>query len=382
MTPGVLHKMIVDGELLNHPFEFEIKVLKMTTERRKVALISGITGQDGSYLTEFLLEKGYEVHGIIRRSSSFNTSRIEHLNFTGPTAKLHLHHGDLTDSTNLVSIIHRVKPTEIYNLGAQSHVKVSFEMSEYTADVDGVGCLRILDAIRSCGMENVIRFYQASTSELYGKVREIPQTELTPFYPRSPYAVAKQFAFWICVNYREAYNMYACNGILFNHESPRRGGTFVTRKITRFVARIAQGHKEVLTLGNINAKRDWGHARDYVEAMWLMLQQEKADDFVIATGETHSVREFVEKSFREINITIKWRGEGLDEEGYNEGTGDVLVKIDPRYFRPTEVDLLLGNPAKAKRELKWEIKTSFDDLVKEMVAKDVEYLSKGHDQFN
>ncbi|GAM23884.1 hypothetical protein SAMD00019534_070590 [Acytostelium subglobosum LB1] len=354
----------------------------MSTERKKVALISGITGQDGSYLTEFLIAKGYEVHGIIRRSSSFNTNRIDHIDFQSPNAKLHLHHGDLTDSTNLVGIIHRVRPSEIYNLGAQSHVKVSFEMSEYTADVDGVGCLRLLDAIRSCGLEKEIRLYQASTSELYGKVREIPQTELTPFYPRSPYAVAKQFAFWICVNYREAYGMYACNGILFNHESPRRGATFVTRKITKFVAKIKMGHSDTLYLGNLNAKRDWGHARDYVEAMWLMLQQEKPDDFVIATGETHSVREFTEKAFAEIGITIKWRGEELKEEGYDAATGTVYIRVDPRYFRPTEVDLLLGSPEKAKRELNWVIKTTFEDLVKEMVAQDIEYAQKGHEAFN
>ncbi|KAF2077028.1 hypothetical protein CYY_001660 [Polysphondylium violaceum] len=311
---------------------------------------------------QLLISKGYMVHGIIRRSSSFNTSRIEHLyqdQHTGK-GKMILHYGDLTDSTNLVSIISKVNPTEIYNLGAQSHVKVSFDMSEYTANV---------------------RFYQASTSELYGKVQEVPQSETTPFYPRSPYALAKQFAYWILVNYREAYNMYACNGILFNHESPRRGPTFVTRKITRFVARIALGHKEVLYLGNIYAQRDWGHAKDYVEGMWLMLQQDKPEDYVLATGETHPVREFVEKSFKEINIDIKWRGEGLDEEGYEEKTGIVYVKIDPKYFRPTEVDLLLGNPAKAKKELKWEIKISFNDLVKEMVAKDIEYL-KNNDQYN
>eukprot|EP01133_Synstelium_polycarpum_P012230 gene12230-14324_t len=351
------------------------------TETRKVALISGITGQDGSYLTELLLEKGYIVHGIIRRSSSFNTSRIEHLDFQSGNSKLHLHYGDLTDSTNLVGIISRVNPTEIYNLGAQSHVKVSFDMSEYTADVDGVGCLRLLDAIRSCGLEKQVKFYQASTSELYGMVRETPQSETTPFYPRSPYAVAKQFAFWMCVNYREAYDMFACNGILFNHESPRRGPTFVTRKITRFVARIACGYDEIMYLGNINAQRDWGHARDYVEAMWLMLQQEKAEDFVIATGKTYSVRLFVEKSFKEIGINIKWRGEGIDEEGYDEASGAVRVKIDHKYFRPTEVDLLLGDPTKAKRLLGWSPKTTIDELVTDMVSKDIEYLKKG-DQYN
>ncbi|EGC39981.1 GDP-mannose 4,6-dehydratase [Dictyostelium purpureum] len=354
------------------------------SEERKVALITGITGQDGSYLTEFLIGKGYTVHGIIRRSSSFNTSRIEHLyqdqHIVGKKS-LTLHYGDLTDATNLLSIISKVNPTEIYNLGAQSHVKVSFDMSEYTGNVDGLGALRILDAIRSCGLEGKVRFYQASTSELYGKVQEIPQSETTPFYPRSPYAVAKQYAYWIVVNYREAYNMYACNGILFNHESPRRGPTFVTRKITRFVAGIALGKKEILYLGNINAKRDWGHAKDYVEAMWLMLQQDKPQDFVIATGETHSVREFVEKSFREIGIEIKWRGEGINEEGYDENTNTVYVKIDEKYFRPTEVDLLLGNPTKARKELNWELKISFDELVQEMVAKDIEYL-KNNDQYN
>ncbi|KAM9978518.1 hypothetical protein ACTFIY_012277 [Dictyostelium cf. discoideum] len=354
------------------------------SEERKVALITGITGQDGSYLTEFLISKGYYVHGIIRRSSSFNTSRIEHLyqdQHVEGKKSLTLHYGDLTDASNLHSIVSKVNPTEIYNLGAQSHVKVSFDMSEYTGDVDGLGCLRLLDAIRSCGMEKKVRYYQASTSELYGKVQEIPQSETTPFYPRSPYAVAKQYAYWIVVNYREAYDMYACNGILFNHESPRRGPTFVTRKITRFVAGIACGKDEILYLGNINAKRDWGHARDYVEAMWLMLQQEKPEDFVIATGETHSVREFVEKSFKEIDIIIKWRGEAEKEEGYCEKTGKVYVKIDEKYYRPTEVDLLLGNPNKAKKLLQWQIKISFDELVKEMVAKDIEYIKNG-DKYN
>ncbi|EGG25125.1 hypothetical protein DFA_03372 [Cavenderia fasciculata] len=338
-------------------------------EIRKVALITGITGQDGSYLTEFLLSKGYTVHGIIRRSSSFNTQRIDHLDFS-PNSRLHLHYGDLTDSTNLVSIVHKVNPTEVYNLGAQSHVKVSFECAEYTSDVDALGCLRLLDAIRSCNLEKQVKFYQASTSELYGKAREIPQSETTPFYPRSPYAVAKQFAYWTCVNYREAYGIFACNGILFNHESPRRGMTFVTRKITRFVARIKAGQNDTLYLGNLNAKRDWGHARDYVEAMWLMLQQDQAQDFVIATGETHSVREFTEKAFKEIGVTIKWRGEDLNEEG-----------VDPKYFRPTEVDILLGNPTKAQQILKWKPKTSFEHLIKEMVEKDFEYLNAG-DKYN
>ncbi|THV02158.1 GDP-mannose 4,6-dehydratase [Dendrothele bispora CBS 962.96] len=308
--------------------------------KRKVALISGITGQDGSYLTELLLEKGYQVHGIIRRSSSFNTGRLHHLyedQHERPN-KFKLHYGDLTDSTNLVYIIAQVQPTEIYNLGAQSHVKVSFEMAEYTGDVDALGTLRLLDAIRTCGLEKHIRFYQASTSELYGKVVETPQTEKTPFYPRSPYGCAKLYAYWIVVNYREAYGMYACNGILFNHESPRRGRTFVTRKISRAVAEIKLGKQQCLYLGNVDAKRDWGHARDYVEGMWLMLQQPSADDFVLATGETHPVREYVEKAFQAVGIDIEWSGSGDDEEGKNKATGQVVVKIDPRYYRPAEVE--------------------------------------------
>ncbi|KAI0364214.1 GDP-mannose 4,6-dehydratase [Pilatotrama ljubarskyi] len=342
--------------------------------KRKVALISGITGQDGSYLTEFLLEKGYEVHGIIRRSSSFNTSRLHHLyedQHERPN-KFKLHYGDLSDSTNLVYIIAQVQPTEVYNLGAQSHVKVSFEMAEYTGDVDGLGTLRLLDAIRTCGLEKHVRFYQASTSELYGKVVETPQSETTPFYPRSPYGVAKLYGFWITVNYREAYGMYACNGILFNHESPRRGRTFVTRKISRAAADIYLGKQSCLYLGNIDAKRDWGHARDYVEGMWLMLQQDAPEDFVLATGETHPVREFVEKSFAVLGITVKWRGSGTQEEGYDEKTGKVIVRVDPRYFRPAEVDLLLGNPAKAEKLLGWKRKVDFDSLVKEMVEADLE----------
>lgn len=344
----------------------------MGDKERKVALITGITGQDGSYLTELLLEKGYDVHGIIRRSSSFNIGRIEHLyqdrHETG--VRLFLHYGDLTDSTNLISIISKVRPTEVYNLAAQSHVKVSFEMSEYTANVDGLGTLRLLDAIRTAGLAKTVRFYQASTSELYGKVQEVPQTETTPFYPRSPYAVAKQFAYWIIVNYREAYGMHASNGILFNHESPRRGPTFVTRKITRAVASISAGVQDCLYLGNMNAKRDWGHAKDYVYMMWLMLQQEKPDDFVIATGETHSVREFVEKSFKVVGTTISWKGEGVDEVGMDQN-GKVLVKVDPQYFRPTEVDLLLGSPEKAENLLGWKTKHTFDELVKEMVESDL-----------
>jgi len=348
-------------------------------EERKVALITGITGQDGSYLAELLLEKGYNVHGIIRRSSSFNTGRIDHIykdrHVTG--SKLSLHYGDLCDATNLISVIANVRPTEIYNLGAMSHVKVSFDMPEYTADCDAVGVLRMLDAIRACGLEKSVKFYQASTSELYGKVQEIPQKETTQFYPRSPYAVAKQYAFWILVNYREAYGMFCCNGILFNHESPRRGNTFVTRKITRAVASISLGKSKTLYLGNIDAKRDWGHARDYVEGMWMMLQQDKPDDFVLATGETHTVREFVEKAFAAVGTTIIWKGPTgtVDEIGVDaEDETRELVKIDPQYFRPTEVDLLLGDPTKAKNTFGWTAKTSFQDLITEMVEADLEEM--------
>jgi len=351
-------------------------------ENRKVALITGITGQDGSYLAELLLEKGYIVHGIVRRSSSFNTGRIDHIykdrHETG--VQLFLHYGDLCDATNLITIISNVRPTEIYNLGAMSHVKVSFDMPEYTADCDGVGVLRMLDAIRSCGMTNEVKFYQASTSELYGKVQEVPQSETTPFYPRSPYAVAKQYAFWILVNYREAYGMHLTNGILFNHESPRRGGTFVTRKITTSVARISLGLEKTLFLGNIDAKRDWGHARDYVEGMWRMLQQDESDDYVLATGETHTVREFVEKAFAHVGTTIKWTGPTgtVEETGVDANDeSNVLVRIDPRYFRPTEVDLLLGDPTKAKEKLGWERTVSFDDLVKEMVDADIQMAKSG-----
>ncbi|KDQ12415.1 hypothetical protein BOTBODRAFT_34391 [Botryobasidium botryosum FD-172 SS1] len=341
--------------------------------KRKVALISGITGQDGSYLTELLLEKGYQVHGIIRRSSSFNTGRLHHLyedQHERPN-KFHLHYGDLSDSTNLVYIIAQVQPTEVYNLGAQSHVKVSFEMAEYTGDVDGLGTLRLLDAIRTCGLERHIRFYQASTSELYGKVVETPQSETTPFYPRSPYGVAKLYAYWITVNYREAYGMYACNGILFNHESPRRGRTFVTRKISRAVADISLGKQGCLYLGNLDSLRDWGHARDYVEGMWRILQQETPEDFVLATGEMHTVREFVEKSFAIVGIKIRWEGEGEKEVGINVQTKGVVVRVDPQYFRPAEVELLLGNPAKAEKKLGWKRKVDFDSLVKEMVEADL-----------
>lgn len=332
---------------------------------QKIALITGITGQDGSYLAELLLEKNYMVHGIIRRSSSFNTARIEHLY---ENKNLKLHYGDMTDGTNLMAIIVECQPDEIYNLAAQSHVKVSFEMPEYTGSTDGLGVLKILDAIRAAGLTEKVRFYQASTSELYGKVMEIPQSETTPFYPRSPYAVAKLYGYWITVNYREAYNMFACNGILFNHESPRRGIPFVTRKIARAVTRIHKGLDKQLRLGNIDALRDWGHAKDYVEGMWRILQQDKPDDFVLATGEQHSVREFCDICFNHVGIDIKWRGTGIEEEGYDSKNPEVaLVKIDERYFRPTEVETLLGTPKKAQEILGWKCTYSFMDLVKEMM---------------
>ena len=327
----------------------------------KVALITGITGQDGSYLAELLLEKGYEVHGIIRRASMINTHRIDHI-----FQNINLHYGDLTDSTNIVRVIQKVQPDEIYNLGAQSHVKVSFEMPEYTADVDGVGTLRILEAVRLLGIEKYVRIYQASTSELYGLVQETPQRETTPFYPRSPYGVAKLYAYWITKNYREAYGMYACTGILFNHESPRRGETFVTRKITRGLKAISEGREDVLRLGNINAKRDWGHAKDYVEAMWLMLQQETADDYVVATEEQYSVREFVEEAAPYFGMNIVWEGEGDSEIGIDSNTGIVRVIIDPKYFRPAEVETLLGDSTKAKKDLGWSPKFSFKQLVEDM----------------
>jgi GDPmannose 4,6-dehydratase len=338
------------------------------------ALITGITGQDGAYLAELLLGKGYEVHGIKRRSSMFNTDRIDHL-YQDPherNVRLTLHYGDLTDATNLIRIIQQVQPDEIYNLAAQSHVGVSFETPEYTANSDAVGTLRILEAIRILGLEKKTRFYQASTSEMYGKVQEIPQKETTPFYPRSPYGAAKVYAYWITVNYREAYGMYACNGILFNHESPIRGETFVTRKITRGLARIKEGMQETLHLGNLDALRDWGHARDYVEAQWLILQQPEPEDFVIATGEQHSVREFVEKSGAELGMKIEWRGSGVQEQGVDTVTGRTIVKIDERYFRPTEVETLLGDPTKARQKLGWKAATSFATLVKEMVAADLD----------
>ena len=340
---------------------------------KKVALITGITGQDGAYLAEFLLNKGYEVHGIKRRSSSFNTDRIDHL-YQDPHEKeqrFFLHYGDLTDSMSLVRVIQQVQPDEIYNLGAQSHVAVSFESPEYTADAVGIGALRILDAIRISGLENKTRYYQASTSELYGKVQEIPQKETTPFYPRSPYAAAKLYAYWITVNYREAYGIYACNGILFNHESPIRGETFVTRKITRAIARIKLGLQDKLYLGNLSARRDWGHAKDYVEMQWLMLQQEQPEDFVIATGVQYSVRDFVNKTAKAVGIEIEWQGEGVDEKGYDKATGKCIVEVDPRYFRPTEVETLLGDPTKAKEKLGWTPKITLDEMVREMVEHDM-----------
>ena len=340
----------------------------------KIALISGATGQDGAYLSEFLLGKGYIVHGLKRRSSMMNTQRIDHL-YRDPheteDVRFHLHYGDLTDATNLIRLVQQVQPTEIYNLAAQSHVAVSFETPEYTANADGIGTLRFLEAIRILGLQNTTRFYQASTSELYGKVQETPQRETTPFYPRSPYAAAKLYAYWITVNYREAYNMHASNGILFNHESPLRGETFVTRKITRAVASIVLGKQEKLYLGNLDSKRDWGHARDYVEGMWMILQQDEADDYVLATGETHTVREFVELAFHHVGRPIEWKGQGVDEKGYDLRTGKVLVEIDPRYFRPTEVDLLLGDPRKAHQRLGWHHKVSFPDLVVEMMESDM-----------
>jgi GDPmannose 4,6-dehydratase len=338
----------------------------------KKALITGVTGQDGAYLAEFLLNKGYEVHGLKRRSSSFNTERIDHL-YRDPHekgVKFFLHHGDMTDSTSITHIIQKVQPDEIYNLAAQSHVMVSFEEPEYTANSDALGTLRVLEAIRILGLEKKTRFYQASTSELYGKVQEVPQKESTPFYPRSPYAAAKLYAYWITVNYREAYGIYACNGILFNHESPIRGETFVTRKITRALARIKLGLQGCLYLGNLDAKRDWGHARDYIEVQWLMLQQNEPEDFVIATGEQHSVREFVEVAGKELGIEIEWRGQGPDEKGF-DADGNCIVAVDPRYFRPTEVDSLLGDASKAREKLGWAPRTTFGELVAEMVLEDL-----------
>ena len=339
----------------------------------KKAFITGLTGQDGSYLAEFLLEKGYEVHGIVRRASVFNTARIEHL-----MKDIHTYHGDMIDSSNLNRLMEKIQPDEIYNLAAQSHVQVSFDVPEFTADVDGLGTLRLLDTIRE--MRSNTRFYQASTSELFGGLPETaPQSEKTPFYPKSPYGAAKLYAYWITVNFREAYDLYACNGILFNHESPRRGETFVTKKITRAVARIAQGRQDKLSLGNLDAKRDWGYAKDYVEAMWLMLQQDKPDDFVIATGETHTVREFTERAFRHIGVELVWEGEGVKEKAYDHKTNRILVEVDPKYFRPAEVELLWGDPSKAKEKLGWTNKTSFERLVEIMMDYDMKFDNYGGD---
>ena len=344
----------------------------------KTALITGITGQDGAYLAELLLSKGYHVHGIKRRSSSFNTGRIDHL-YQDPHDKgvrMKLHYGDMTDSTNLIRIVQETQPDEIYNLAAQSHVQVSFETAEYTGNADALGTLRLLEAIRLLGLAKKTRFYQASTSELYGLVQEVPQRETTPFYPRSPYAAAKLYGYWITVNYREAYGIHASNGILFNHESPIRGETFVTRKISRAVAAISLGLQDKLYLGNLSAKRDWGHARDYVEGMWRIVQQKKAEDFVLATGETHEVREFVELAFAEVGITIDWKGKGVKEKGIDRKTGKTLVEVDPRYFRPTEVDLLIGDPTKARKKLGWKASTPFKTLVSDMVIADVELVKR------
>jgi GDPmannose 4,6-dehydratase len=345
----------------------------------KKALITGITGQDGSFLAELLLEKGYEVHGIIRRASTFNTQRIDHI-YQDPheeNVRLKLHYGDMTDSSNLSRLVEKINPDEIYNLAAQSHVGTSFEIPEYTTDVDAMGTLRLLDAIKEAEVE--CKFYQASTSELYGKVQEVPQTEKTPFYPRSPYAAAKLYAYWIVKNYREAYDLFAVNGILFNHESPRRGKRFVTRKITRAVARITKGRQDKIYLGNMNAKRDWGYAKDYVKMMWMMLQHDNPEDYVIATGETHTVREFVETAFKHVDVEIEWQGEGVDETGIDKDTGKVLVEVDPKYFRPTEVDLLIGDPSKAKEELGWEPEVKFKELVQLMVQSDLEAIEKHGD---
>jgi GDPmannose 4,6-dehydratase len=344
----------------------------------RVALITGATGQDGAYLAELLLKKGYTVHGIKRRSSSFNTARVDHLyqDPHGAGVRFFLHYGDMTDSTNLIRIIQEVQPTEIYNLAAQSHVRVSFETPEYTANADALGTLRLLEAIRILRLEEAVRFYQASTSELYGMVQEVPQRETTPFYPRSPYAAAKLYAYWITINYREAYKIHASNGILFNHEGPTRGETFVTRKITRAVAAIELGLQDRIFLGNLSARRDWGHARDYVEGMWLIVQQPEPDDYVLATGEEHSVREFVEKAFAHVGRTIEWRGSGLDETAVDARDGRILVEVDKRYFRPTETDALLGDPSKARQKLGWRHKVSFDELVHEMVDADLQDMRR------
>tara|TARA_B100001059_G_scaffold236439_1_gene286919 strand:+ start:2249 stop:3376 length:1128 start_codon:yes stop_codon:yes gene_type:complete len=355
--------------------ELSMTGIKMTS---KVALITGITGQDGSYLAEFLLNKGYEVHGIKRRSSSFNTDRIDHLyqDPYEPDRRFVLHYGDLSDSMSMLNIIKKIEPDEIYNLGAQSHVAVSFESPEYTADTVGLGALRILDAIRILGLQGKTKFYQASTSELFGKVQETPQKETTPFYPRSPYGAAKLYAYWITINYREAYNIFACNGILFNHESPVRGETFVTRKITRALARISLGLQDTLYLGNLNAKRDWGHAKDYVEMQWLMLQQDNPDDYCIATGIQHSVREFVESSWGYLNNKIHWEGEGIEEKGYDAQTGNLIIAVDTRYFRPAEVESLLGDSTKAREKVGWKPKISFSEMVNEMMENDIKIAKR------
>ena len=343
---------------------------------KKVAFITGVTGQDGSYLAEFLLEKGYEVHGMVRRSSLEQKLRIDHLykGMDNIDLDFHVHYGDMTDSSNIMRLLQQIQPDEVYNLAAQSHVRVSFDIPEYTANADAVGSLRILEAIRILGLENKTKYYQASTSELYGKVQEVPQKETTPFYPRSPYAVAKIYSYWLTINYREAYNIFACNGILFNHESPRRGNSFVTKKITESIAKIKTGELKKIRLGNIDAKRDWGYAPDYVEAMWLMLQHDKPIDFVIATGETHAVREFLEIAFKYIDIDIEWKGEGVDEKGFNSKTNEELVSIDPYYFRPTEVDLLIGDPSLAKEILNWEAKVKFKELVDIMMKHELSKL--------
>ncbi len=382
LKPSDLSRVIVGATVqpksrpLRSGFRMQTLIIRWKNPMKK-ALITGITGQDGAYLTELLLAKGYEVHGVKRRSSSFNTGRIDHL-YEDPHAdnpRLFLHYGDMTDATNLIRIVQETQPDEIYNLAAQSHVQVSFETAEYTGNADALGTLRLLEAIRLLGMTERTRFYQASTSELYGKVQEIPQSETTPFYPRSPYAAAKLYAYWITVNYREAYGIHASNGILFNHESPIRGETFVTRKITRAVAAIHHGLQDRLYLGNLSSKRDWGHARDYVEGMWRIVQHPTPDDFVLATGETRTVKEFVERAFAEVGIDIAWRGEGVGEVGIDHRSGRTLVEVDPKYFRPTEVDILIGDPAKARRELGWSATTSFETLVREMVAEDLKSVA-------
>lgn len=354
------------------------QILALSGLHAKKALIFGVTGQDGAYLAELLLEKGYEVHGVKRRSSSYNTARIDHLyqDSHNIDCKFFLHYGDLSDSANVLEVINSVKPDEIYNLGAQSHVRVSFDMPEYTSQVDALGTLRILEAVHKLGLENKTKYYQASTSEMFGLVQEVPQNEKTPFYPRSPYAVAKVYSYWMTVNYREAYNMFACNGILFNHESPRRGGTFLTRKVTMGASRIKLGLQDCLYLGNLEAKRDWGYAKDYVKGMWLVLQQEKPDDYVLATGETHTVREFVEKVFSYLDMELRWEGDGINEVGINTKTDEILVRIDPRYFRPTEVDLLIGDATKARKQLNWKPTVSFDELVAIMVENDLNEAKK------